>query len=168
MPDQKEDLKNEEIKKDAVNETQSETQSEATKEDSGSNKRYILFVGNMPFGAMKEDIEKHFSCVKPRGDISSVRILTSKKTAKSKGCAFVEFSNSAAYNLALKLHHTSMNGRTINVEATAGGGGKGRNRTQKIKVKNEKIRKERVQHFQKNVASKKKQKKAEGTEQKMI
>lgn len=39
----------------------------------------------------------------------------------------------------LKLHHTKLNGRRINVEVTCGGGGKSERRRQKIRERNEKL-----------------------------
>ena len=41
---------------------------------------------------------------------------------------------------ALRLHHTLLDNRRINVEVTAGGGGKSENRTAKIKMRNDKLR----------------------------
>lgn len=39
----------------------------------------------------------------------------------------------------LKLHHSTLNNRTINVELTAGGGGKSEARTSKIKERQERV-----------------------------
>jgi nucleolar protein 6 len=46
--------------------------------------------------------------------------------------------------MALKMHHTEILGRKINVEATAGGGGKSEARVKKIKEKNSKLHDQRV------------------------
>ncbi|CEP06886.1 hypothetical protein [Parasitella parasitica] len=104
--------------------------------------RYIVFVGNLPYTATKEDLEKHFESA---GDIKSVRLLTDKATGKPKGFAFLEFENSKDLNKALAFHHTFFKKRQINVELTAGGGGsKSDTRKEKLKVKNERLAEERT------------------------
>ena len=69
---------------------------------------------------------------------------TSKPTVKSKGFAFLEFNNKAALQQALKLHHSQLEGRNINVELTAGGGGKSEARTAKLKKRNKELHDQRV------------------------
>ena len=82
--------------------------------------RFIVFVGNLPFSATKEKIEKHFASVHPK----SVRHLTDKATGKSRGTAFVEFEGYDHMKTALRtMHHTlfedgTKEGRRINVELT--------------------------------------------------
>ncbi|CAO3607539.1 unnamed protein product [Cunninghamella echinulata] len=102
--------------------------------------RFIVFVGNLPFNATKEEIEKHFESV---GGIVSVRLLTDKVTKKPKGFAFVEFETSKHLGKALGFHHTLFKKRQINVELTAGGGGKSEARNEKLKKKNERLTEER-------------------------
>jgi len=58
---------------------------------------------------------------------------------KSKGCAFLEFKHRGALQQGLKLHHSELDGRKINVELTAGGGGKGLIRTKKLKERNKEL-----------------------------
>ncbi|KAG9120633.1 hypothetical protein FRC07_003805 [Ceratobasidium sp. 392] len=106
-------------------------------------KKFILFVGNLPYTITKEQIEAHFSECKPP---PSIRLLTSKprsgkpqsavQAAKSKGCAFLEFSSHAAMQLAIRKHHTELAGRRINVELTAGGGGNSGQRKEKLRTRN--------------------------------
>lgn len=81
----------------------------------------------------------------------SVRLLTPKqdpkspkKTHKSKGCAFLEFTHRNALQQALKLHLSELDGRIINVELTAGGGGKGENRLKKLQERNRGLVDQRV------------------------
>lgn len=80
----------------------------------------------------------------------TIRLLTpkptssSKPTIKSKGCAFLEFTHKNALQQALKLHHSQLDGRMINVELTAGGGGKGDTRLAKLKQRNKDLHSERV------------------------
>lgn len=80
-----------------------------------------------------------------------MRLLTPKTPAKesssgapaSKGCAFVQFSTATALQSALRLHHSLLDNRKINVELTAGGGGNSEQRKQKIVAQREKLDKER-------------------------
>ena len=80
----------------------------------------------------------------------TVRLLTPKVTrtgatvAKSKGCAFLEFSTRPALQAALHLHQSELDGRRINVELTAGGGGKGDTRLAKLKARNKELATQRV------------------------
>ena len=80
----------------------------------------------------------------------TVRLLTpkpsapGKPTAKSKGCAFLEFSHRNALQQALKLHQSEIEGRRINVELTAGGGGKSEQRLSKVKERNKELDGQRV------------------------
>ncbi|KAI9305887.1 hypothetical protein BJ944DRAFT_264443 [Cunninghamella echinulata] len=116
--------------------------------NNNNGSRFIVFVGNLPFNATKEEIEKHFESV---GGIVSVRLLTDKVTKKPKGFAFVEFETSKHLNKALGFHHTLFKKRQINVELTAGGGGKSEARNEKLKKKNERLTEERVS-FHKNTS----------------
>ncbi len=67
-----------------------------------------------------------------------------KSTAKSKGFAFVEFVNKIGLQQALRLHHSELEGRKINVELTAGGGGKSESRLSKLKERNKELHEQRV------------------------
>lgn len=139
-----------------------------------STKRYIVFVGNMSYKTTTEEITKHFAdhC----GEKPSVRLLTTKGdpskakelskskqksiakgkaldpgAPQSKGCAFVEFKQRDAMQKALQFHHTKLQGRSINVELTAGGGGKGAERKEKIAKKNKGLEEERRKLHEKYV-----------------
>lgn len=73
-----------------------------------------------------------------------MRLLTPKNTAgkqttKSKGCAFLEFTSKQGLQQALKLHQSKLDGRTINVELTAGGGGTGEARMKKLQERNKEL-----------------------------
>lgn len=117
----------------------SPTEQKESKEDEDANrKRYILFLGNLPHEASRDDIIEHFS---KRGvPISELRLLTDRESGKSKGCAFAEFSSGRAMQNAIKFHRSKLQGRTINVEVTCGGGGKGDKRQEKIRERNRKMR----------------------------
>lgn len=112
-----------------------------TTEGAQKNKRFTLFLGNLSFKTSIEDIQAH---IKPTGVTPlSVRMQTDPKTSKPKGFAFVDLENFMALDKVLNLHHSSLGGRKINVELTAGGGGKGEARKAKIQKKNEKLDVER-------------------------
>jgi hypothetical protein len=61
------------------------------------------------------------------------------RSERSKGCAFLEFSKASGLQSALRLHHSELDGRQINVELSAGGGGKSEARMKKLKTKNAKL-----------------------------
>jgi len=92
-----------------------------------------VFVGQLPYQATAKDVETHFA--KTCGMPSRVRLLTKRAQdgGGSRGMAFVEFLSEAAVHSALRLHHSSMCGRRINVERTIGGGGTMPNRADKLK-----------------------------------
>ncbi|CUA67543.1 hypothetical protein RSOLAG22IIIB_07425 [Rhizoctonia solani] len=106
-------------------------------------KRFILFVGNLPYTISKAQILEHFSECSPA---PAIRLLTSKsrtgkpqtavQAAKNKGCAFLEFSSHEAMQAAIRKHHSELAGRRINVELTAGGGGNSDQRKEKLRVRN--------------------------------
>ena len=102
-------------------------------------KRFIAFLGNLPFDATEEDILRFFKGV----GVPEIRLRTDKK-GKPRGFAFVEFTNTEEFQKALKLHHQMIRGRRVNVEVTAGGGGNGSKRKAKIQAKNQRIQKFRV------------------------
>ncbi|KAJ8702339.1 hypothetical protein PTI98_001062 [Pleurotus ostreatus] len=126
---------------------------EAEKTDKSSIKqRFILFVGNLKYTTSLEAIQKHFAACEPS---PSVRLLTPKPSKnanashKSKGCAFLEFSQKSGLQQALKLHQSDLDGRRINVELTAGGGGKSEQRLTKLRTRNKELSQQRQKHGEK-------------------
>lgn len=117
-----------------------------------TQKRYIVFIGNLPFSYNTEHVMKLFKGISNR---INVRMLTKKGTNEPRGCAFVEFHDSSSMMKALKLHHTPVEGRKINVEPTAGGGGKSKGRLQKLEDKKKKFEEWRIRWAKKKVAEKK-------------
>lgn len=132
--------------------------------------RFILFVGNLGFKTTKDRIEAVFrqalgassledtvtnQLMSVVGETPSVRLLTNKakpgSTAgpTSRGIAFVEFPNSTLLQQALKLHHTQLDGRRINVELTAGGGGSGQARKDKIEARKGRLGEQREKKAEK-------------------
>ncbi|KAH8102568.1 hypothetical protein BXZ70DRAFT_1063351 [Cristinia sonorae] len=114
--------------------------------------RFILFVGNLKYTTSAETIREHFKLCDPP---PTVRLRTpkpsetSRPSTKSKGFAFLEFENKASLQQALKLHHSQLEGRNINVELTAGGGGKSESRLAKLKTRNKELHDQRVKRIQK-------------------
>lgn len=149
---------------------ESEKPSKKSKKD--VTQRFILFVGNLGFRTTKDRIEAVFrqalgmspdpQChVDDRythenlGETPSVRLLTNKAKPgstmgpTSRGIAFVEFPNSTLLQQALKLHHTDIDGRRINVELTAGGGGSGQARKEKIEARQGRLGEQREKRAEK-------------------
>ncbi|EIM92298.1 uncharacterized protein STEHIDRAFT_89201 [Stereum hirsutum FP-91666 SS1] len=128
-----------------------------TKEDAKdkTKQRFILFVGNLKYTTSKEAIQQHFAICDPP---PTIRLLSPKQTrpgaptAKSKGCAFLEFTSRNALQQALKLHHSELESRKINVELTAGGGGKSESRLTKLQTRNKELASQREKRMQKAVA----------------
>lgn len=113
-------------------------QDKATVTGRSKRRRYILFLGNLPVSASREDVVSHF---KKKGvPTSELRLLTHKDSGKSRGCGFMELDSNAAMYNALKFHRSKFQGKNINVEVTCGGGGKGETRRKKIQDKNRKLR----------------------------
>lgn len=104
----------------------------------GKGPRFILFVGNLPYDIKTEELNTHFKNCKP--DRFRIR--------QDKGIAFLEFDNDTKeiqkkMESALRMHHSELRSRKINVELTVGGGGNSETRKLKLKEKNEKLDVER-------------------------
>ncbi|XP_066262800.1 uncharacterized protein [Euwallacea similis] len=99
-------------------------------------KRFVLFVGNIPYDTTKQDLSLHFSKV---GNIVDVRIPTDKGSNKPRGFAYVEVKDEIAYEKCLSMHQSHIKGRRINVLYTQGGKKKGDDRKKEIKAKNMKL-----------------------------
>ncbi|KAL8894612.1 MAG: hypothetical protein Q9207_008455 [Kuettlingeria erythrocarpa] len=114
--------------------------------DNSKHPRFVVFIGNLPFTATDESIQRHFACLKP----TSIRHRYEKANGKSRGFAFLEFHNYDHMKTCLRRFHQSAfddgisPARNLNVELTAGGGGcKSKDRRTKLKAKNERLRQER-------------------------
>ncbi|XP_068746234.1 uncharacterized protein [Montipora capricornis] len=129
------------IKAVATSEPSEQEESNKTVEISKKRKRYILFIGNLPFTVKEEDVISHFRCT-GKDNIKQFRLMT-KRTGESKGCGFLEFKNKHSYWKALNLHHSVLAGRKINVEVTCGGGGHGVQRKKRLEKRKAKFRQER-------------------------
>ena len=87
---------------------------------------YIAFIGQMSYDTTKESLFQHIqSELGKEFEITQqnirIRILTDSKTKKSRGMGFVEVDDPETLYGLLKLHHTHLEGRRINVERSAGG-----------------------------------------------
>lgn len=131
-------------KEDVLLDSNMESSIQLSSADTGESKkkrRYLLFVGNLPLNASREDIITHFE---HRGvHISEFRLLSHKDTGKSKGCGFMEFASDKEMQNALKFHRSRMKKNRINVEVTCGGGGKSERRQAKIAKKNQTLRRKK-------------------------
>ena len=96
------------------------------------NNESRLFVGNLSYQTMENDLQEYFS---QAGVVSSVNLMLDKFTGKSRGFAFVEFGSSEEANKAVEMfHNKEFQGRqlTVNIArpreerpARGGGGGGG-------------------------------------------
>ncbi|KAA8909708.1 hypothetical protein TRICI_004357 [Trichomonascus ciferrii] len=136
-------------KREEAEERAEAEQREADEKKKQKKHRFILFVGNLPYNASEKSVEEHFRPAEPQ----AIRMR--------RGFAFAEFEGrdaSKRMNVALRLHHTFLNDRRINVELTAGGGGNTEHRKNKLRQRNEKLRNEqakRVRTEQSQVKNKK-------------
>jgi nucleolar protein 6 len=123
-----------------IESNENNTSDQTVNESEKQKKRFIVFVGNLPYDTTKEELEEHFKACKSRKELLDIRLLTKKGSNEPRGCAFVEFKSFEGMKIALSLHHSDLKGRRINVEMTAGAGGNSEKRKEKIKKKNEKFR----------------------------
>lgn len=89
-----------------------------------------LYVGNLSFNSTEDDIRDAFSA---HGTVTSVNLIMDRETGRPRGFAFVEMSNSAEAQAAIKgLDGQDLGGRNLKVniskprEGGGGGGGGGR------------------------------------------
>src|SRR5215470_9488574 len=72
-----------------------------------------LFVGNLSYQTMENDLQDYFSQI---GAVNSVNLMMDKMTGKSRGFAFVEFANSDDANKAIEqFHNKDFQGRALTV-----------------------------------------------------
>jgi cold-inducible RNA-binding protein len=90
-----------------------------------------LYVGNLSFGTVEDDLQRLFSQV---GSVESVSMVTDRETGRSRGFAFVEMSSKSEGEAAIaKFNGAELDGRSLTVneakprENHGGGFGGGRN-----------------------------------------
>lgn len=72
-----------------------------------------IFVGNLTFKATEADVRNAFEVY---GSVASVKIVTEKNTAKSRGFGFVRMPDEQQAHVAIQaLNNTELMGRPINV-----------------------------------------------------
>ncbi len=72
-----------------------------------------LFVGNLSYQTMENDLQDYFS---QAGAVNSVNLMMDKMTGKSRGFAFVEFANAEDANKAIEqFHNKEFQGRALTV-----------------------------------------------------
>ncbi len=72
-----------------------------------------LFVGNLPFSTTEEQLQEMFS---EYGEIASVQLITDRQTGRSRGFAFVEYTNEEDAQKAIEaMDQQELEGRTIAV-----------------------------------------------------
>src|SRR3972149_3885257 len=86
-----------------------------------------IYVGNCSFDITEQQLRDIFSAY---GEVNSVSVITERDTGPPRGFAFVEMSNHAEAQAAIKgVNGTEHGGRTLNVNEakpkTNGGGGGG-------------------------------------------
>jgi len=124
----------------------------------------VTTAGNLKYSTTKDAILSHFSScgevdlwldfftiahmfvLDPPPTIRLPTPKTAQPSSKSKGYAFLEFTDKKALQQALRLHHSELEGRKINVELTAGGGGKSEHRVKKLHERNKGLHEQRVPH----------------------
>jgi RNA recognition motif-containing protein len=89
-----------------------------------------LYVGNLSYGITDSQLEQMFS---KHGVVQSAQVIMDRDTGRSKGFGFVEMSNSAEADAAIKaLDGFENDGRAMAVNEARpkadGGGGGGRGR----------------------------------------
>jgi len=91
-----------------------------------------LFVGNLSFQTLEQDLQEYFS---QAGSVTSVNLMFDKFTGKSRGFAFVELSSPEEANKAVEMFNgKELQGRALTVNVArpreerprpSGGGGGG-------------------------------------------
>jgi len=97
-----------------------ETKVDATQQPGSPSKveagpNYEAFVKNLPFSVNYEDIKRFFEQC---GTVERVNVLKNPATGRSKGVAFVRFSDEGSLQKALGLSGQEFEGRSITVEKT--------------------------------------------------
>ena len=86
-----------------------------------------LYVGNLPFHATEDLIQKHFAAA---GEVSSVQLMIDRVSGQSRGFCFVEMASPDGVKKAISdLNGVELGGRSLRVdvaeERRPGGGGGG-------------------------------------------
>lgn len=71
-----------------------------------------IYVGNLPYSTTEDDLTNAFASF---GEIVNIKLIKDRETGRSKGFAFIEFSQSDEANNALSFNGTSLDGRAVKV-----------------------------------------------------
>jgi cold-inducible RNA-binding protein len=72
-----------------------------------------LFVGNLSYQTMENDLQDYFA---QAGVVTSVNLMLDKVTGKSRGFAFIEFATPEEANKAVEqFHNKEFQGRALTV-----------------------------------------------------
>lgn len=72
-----------------------------------------IFVGNLSYSSTEDSLRALFEA---HGEVTSVKIITSRETGRSRGFAFVEMANEEEARTAIaELDGTELDGRALKV-----------------------------------------------------
>ena len=72
-----------------------------------------LFVGNLSYQTMENDLQDYFA---QAGVVTAVNVMMDKVTGKSRGFAFIEFATAEEANKAVEqFHNKEFQGRALTV-----------------------------------------------------
>jgi cold-inducible RNA-binding protein len=72
-----------------------------------------LYVGNLPYRIDEDSLRQMFT---PYGGVESSKVIKDRQTGRSKGFGFVEMTNQAEAEAAIKaLNESALDGRNIKV-----------------------------------------------------
>lgn len=115
-----------------------------SKKPKGPAKKYIIYIGNLPHSATKQDILEHFHMYSP----TACRLLTTRGSNESRGICFMEFGNANDMQAVLSLDNETMNDKKLNISFAVGG--KSDSRRDLLVQKRQSLAKEREQRRVKN------------------
>jgi nucleolar protein 15 len=73
----------------------------------------VIYVGHLPYGFVEDGLKEFFT---QYGDVSKVKLMRSKKSARSKGYGFVEFKDPEVAKIAaVSMNGYLMYGRPLEV-----------------------------------------------------
>lgn len=85
-----------------------------------------IYVGNCSYDVTEHELKELFSAY---GEVANVSVITDRDTGRPRGFAFVEMSDDASAQAAIKgVNGTELGGRTLNVNEARpkNEGGRGR------------------------------------------
>ncbi|CAF3659285.1 unnamed protein product [Rotaria socialis] len=74
---------------------------------------WSVFARNISYGTNEQELRSFFD--KTCGHVTTVRIICNNQTGQSRGFGFVQFNTLVAYEIALTLSGSSLNGRKLKI-----------------------------------------------------